>query len=170
MSESTLAYCQIVDRRYEADTSAESECPYCRALAAEADNAGLRGMLRDEIMRAKAAEAKLDEQFETNVKLLQENIELKAERDAFAGENEAIHRAVNELCGTDTSTIEAVQHVITERDEARRQLEQAQREIAKLEAELKNAGEAYAEKAYTVAELQRIVSEVIAERDEARHG
>lgn len=74
------------------------------AEAAEADNAGLRGMLRDEIMRAEDAEA-------------------------------------------------ALQAVMTR--------------AAQLEAELKNAGEAYTAKVYTVTELQRIVSEVTAERGEA---
>ena len=54
---------------------------------------------------------------------------LSSERDAFAAENEAVHLAVNEMCGTDTSTIEAVQIVISERDELARQLDQAQAEL-----------------------------------------
>jgi hypothetical protein len=42
----------------------------------------------------------------------------RAERDAFAAENDAVHRVVNEMCGTDTSTIGAVQHVIEARNAA----------------------------------------------------
>jgi hypothetical protein len=39
------------------------------------------------------------------------------ECDAFAAENDAIHRAVNAMCGTaDVSTIEAVRIVVDERD------------------------------------------------------
>lgn len=68
----------------------------------------------------------IDGMFSANARAAQ----LEAERDAFAAENDAIHRAVNEMCGTDTSTIEAVQHVINERDEARRQLEQARQVCA----------------------------------------
>jgi hypothetical protein len=45
--------------------------------------------------------------------------QLTAECDAFAAENDAIHRAVNELCGTNTSTIEAVAALARQLKEAR---------------------------------------------------
>lgn len=51
-------------------------------------------------------------------------------------------------------------------DEKNRVNELLRADVVRMEAELKNAGEAYAAKAYTVTELQRIVSEVTAERDE----
>jgi hypothetical protein len=83
-------------------------------LAAGYDTDFNRAMVEETASRLEAAEA------------------AEAERDAFAAENDAIHRAINEMCGTDTSTIEAVQHVIEERNELRVKLEQAQSELREL--------------------------------------
>jgi hypothetical protein len=55
----------------------------------------------------------------------------EAEANAFAAENDAIHRAINEMCGTDTSTIEAVKSVIDRSDEL-------DAEVKRLRAALKN--------------------------------
>lgn len=60
--------------------------------------------------------------------------ELTAERDALFAESDAVHRAVNEMCGTDTSTIEAVQHVINERDAARAEVDKFHKLQAAVEA------------------------------------
>ena len=72
MTNSTLAYCQKSDRRYEADTNAESECPFCRAEAAEARAAQLEAE-RDELAR------KLEQEREIKKALSAANEKLAAE-------------------------------------------------------------------------------------------
>lgn len=48
---------------------------------------------------------------------------MTAERDAFAAENEAVHRVIVEMCGLpDESTVYAVQAVIDQRDALAEQL------------------------------------------------
>lgn len=56
--------------------------------------------------------------------------QVTAERDAFIVESDMVHRNINEMCGTDTSTFEAVQHVIDERDAAREALKVYERQKA----------------------------------------
>lgn len=81
----------------------------------------------NELLRADVAKltGERDEEHQKGVTLARwpasatkERDDVEQQRDAFAAENDAVHRAINEMCGTDTSTIEAVQHVIQERDEA----------------------------------------------------
>ncbi len=94
-TQSTLAYCQKADRRYEADTNAETECPYCRSEAAE--------------VRAEQAES---------------------ERDASRQQTQTIREMINAYPEHDV--IEAVRRVVAERDDLRRQFEQAQAALLKI--------------------------------------
>lgn len=56
--------------------------------------------------------------------------QVTAERDAFVVESDMVHRNINEMCGTNTSTFEAVQHVIDERDAVREALKVYERQKA----------------------------------------
>ncbi len=123
--------------------------------------------------RAEAAEAEHVKDVENlrNYMTLADN--LQAERDAFIAQDEAVHRAVNEMCGTDTSTIEAVQHVIDERDEAKQQYAALMQSAMKIERErdvFRNGLEAI--RAETImpdgTRLSEAVKLVMQERDELR--
>lgn len=81
--------------------------------------------LLDRAEAAEAAEARADAYAETIETLVNEKAQLEAERDTFSAENYAVHRAINAMCGTNTSTVEAVQHVIEQRDELRTKLNEA---------------------------------------------
>lgn len=98
--------------------------------------------LNEIVQRAESAEARavakselIDSILATWEPMAERLVNAEAERDTFAAENDAVHRVVNEMCGTDTSTVEAVQHVIDQRDELARKLEQAHQEINELHTE-----------------------------------